>query len=76
MEQEANFIAYFKVLEDQVTVLKYDAAMGSVQTRLMVGGDSPSPPPAKSLQAKVPLMRTLPSSPNYADTVKPKNKPW
>ena len=48
MEQEANFIAYFKVLEDQVTVLKYDAAMGSVQTRLMVGGNR-DPPPTESI---------------------------
>ena len=44
MEREAAFIAYVGFLEDQVTVLKDDATLAIVQTRLMVGGNRASPP--------------------------------
>ena len=43
-EQESTFILYLEFLEDQVTALKDDATMASVQTRLPVGGDRSYPP--------------------------------
>ena len=45
-ELEAAFIAYVEVLEDQVSALKYDATVASVQTHPMVGGNRAPPPPA------------------------------
>ena len=44
IEREDAFITYVEVLEDQVTALKYDATVSSVQTCLTVGGDRASPP--------------------------------
>ena len=42
-ERESAFITYVKVFEDQVTALKDDATVASVQTRPTVGVDSPPP---------------------------------
>ena len=75
-EQESTFILYLEFLEDQVTALKDDATMASVQTRLPVGGDRSYPPPPKSSQAQAPMMRLLPSLASSTDTVHPKKKSY